>query len=216
MHALLHVYPNRYHLIEEDVLKVEPETPYELFYDSFGNRCSRMLLPAGSVTLKADGLVEVDGLHDKIDLSARELPTLQLPYETLQFLHSSRYCEVDRLEDFAWKQFGQIPFGFGRVQAICEWVHNHIEFGYNHARVTKSAYDVFEERKGVCRDFAHLAIALCRCLSIPARYATGYLGDIGIPVSASPMDFSAWFEVYLSSGCTLSMRVTIKRALVES
>lgn len=200
MHLLLHTYPNRYPLPQGDELKVEPFTPYEIFIDQFGNRCTRLLAPEGTFALEGDGIVEVDGKPDLVDMDARELPTLELPHETLQFLHSSRYCEVDRLEDFAWKQFGQIPFGYRRVQAICDWVHNHIEFGYSHARNTMTAYDVFKERKGVCRDFAHLSIAICRSLSLPARYATGYLGDIGVPPSPDPMDFSAWFEVFLSSG----------------
>ncbi len=117
--------------------------------------------------------------------------------EVLPFLLPSRYCEVDRLSEIAWSLFGQTPEGWGRAQAICDWVHHHVQFGYEFARPTKSAYDVYEERKGVCRDFTHLALTFCRCMNIPARYATGYLGDIGVPLSDSPMDFSGWFEVYL-------------------
>ena len=124
----------------------------------------------------------------------------RLPYDALRYLVASRYCEIDRLSDFAWQTFGLGPTGYLRVQAVCNFVHNHIRFGYQFARSTKTAYDAFVEQQGVCRDFAHLAITLCRCLGFPARYATGYLGDIGVPVDPSPMDFSAWFEVYLSSG----------------
>ena len=120
-----------------------------------------------------------------------------LPADVLPFLLASRYCEVDRLSDIAWNLFGNAPPGWGRVQAVCDWVHANVRFGYAFARPTKTAYDVYTERAGVCRDFTHLAITFCRCLNIPARYATGYLGDIGVPVSRAPMDFSAWFEVYL-------------------
>ena len=124
-------------------------------------------------------------------------PIPDLPLDVLPYLLASRYCEVDRLSDIAWELFGQTPEGWGRAQAICDWVHNHVQFGYEFARPTKSAYDVYEERRGVCRDFTHLALTFCRCMNIPARYATGYLGDIGVQVSPSPMDFSGWFEVYL-------------------
>jgi transglutaminase-like putative cysteine protease len=199
MHLLLHVYPGRYQMRELEDLKVDPCTPYEIFLDQFGNRCTRLLAPAGKFALVCDGVVEVDGLPDEVDPAAVEHDTLDLPHETLQFLHPSRYCDVDLLEDFAWKQFGHIPRGYGRVRAICDWVHNHIEFGYSHACKTKTAYDVFQEGKGVCRDFAHLGIAICRSLGLPARYTSGYLGDIGVPPSPDPMDFSAWYEVFLSN-----------------
>jgi transglutaminase-like putative cysteine protease len=121
----------------------------------------------------------------------------ELPEETLVFLLGSRYCETDRLSEFAWKQFGHLPRGWHLVQAICDFVHNHITFGYQHARSTRTALEAYHERVGVCRDFAHLAVTLCRCMNIPARYCTGYLGDIGIPPVDAPMDFAAWFEVYL-------------------
>ncbi len=124
-------------------------------------------------------------------------PVQDLPTDVLPYLLPSRYCEVDRLSDIAWNLFGHTPEGWGRAQAICDWVHNHVTFGYQYARPTKSAYDVYEERRGVCRDFTHLALTFCRCMNIPARYATGYLGDIGVPLSPDPMDFSGWFEVYL-------------------
>jgi len=199
MHLLLHVYPNRYYLPQPEQLTVTPFTSYEMFYDTFGNRCTRMLAPAGQVTLTNSAVVQVDGLPDAVNFNAIQHPVLQLPYETLPFLIGSRYCEVDRLTDFAWQQFGNGPTGYARVQAVVDYVHNHIEFGYQYARNTKSAFDAHGERQGVCRDFAHTAITLCRCLGIPARYATGYLGDIGVPFSPAPMDFSAWFEVYLSN-----------------
>jgi transglutaminase-like putative cysteine protease len=128
---------------------------------------------------------------------ARQIPVQQLPSEHLVFLLGSRYCETDKLSEVAWQLFGQTPLGWARVQAICDFVHSHVRFGYQHARATKTATDVMIERRGVCRDFAHLAITLCRCMNIPARYCTGYLGDIGVPPEPDPMDFSAWFEVYL-------------------
>src|ERR1019366_4910932 len=136
------------------------------------------------------------GEPDPVDWNAPQIPVSLLPTETLQFLLASRYCEVDRLSDLAWQLFADTPPGWPRAQAICDWVHQHITFGYLFARPTKSALDVYNERQGVCRDFQHLAIALCRAMHIPARYATGYLGDIGVPV-VLPMDFSAWFEVWL-------------------
>jgi len=198
MLLLLHAYPNRYLFTKPEQLNVHPSVPFELFYDSFGNRCTRLLAPPGLFTLGCDATVRVDGAPDMVMQNAIQHPLLQLPYDTLRFLTASRYCEVDRLTDFAWKQFGCGPMGYQRVRAVCDYVHNHIRFGYAFARPTKTAYDAWTEQQGVCRDFAHLAITLCRCLGIPARYATGYLGDIGVPLDPNPMDFSAWFEVYLS------------------
>lgn len=184
-------------MIKAENLVLSPEIPFENFIDNYGNCCTRLLTPEGILTLSNDAVVEVDGNADRIDSTAIEQSLLEIPHETLQFLLPSRYCEVDKLEDFAWKQFAAVPRGYARVQAVCDFVHNHIEFGYPYANCSKSAFDAFNEKRGVCRDFAHLAITLCRCLGIPARYATGYLGDIGVPASP-PMDFSAWFEAYLS------------------
>lgn len=178
-------------------LRIEPEVPVEEYTDSFGNRCGRIMAPAGLVTLWDDAVVEDSGLPDEIALGAIQHPIQDLPTGVLPYLLPSRYCEVDRLSDIAWSLFGETPEGWGRAQAICNWVHSHVQFGYQFARPTKSAYDVYEERKGVCRDFTHLALTFCRCMNIPARYATGYLGDIGVPISDSPMDFSGWFEIYL-------------------
>ncbi|RUL85837.1 transglutaminase-like domain-containing protein [Tautonia sociabilis] len=178
-------------------LRVEPEIPVERFADGFGNGCSRLVAPAGRLTLWDDLVVEDPGTPDDLSPDARQVPVGDLPPEVLPFLLGSRYCEVDRLSDDAWRLFGASPTGWGRVQAVCDWVHQHVEFGYHHARPTKTAWDTFQERAGVCRDFAHLALTFCRCLNIPARYATGYLGDIGVPPAPDPMDFSAWFEAYL-------------------
>jgi len=199
LHALLHTYPNRYELLKLDQLTVEPCVPYELFIDKFGNRCTRLLAPAGLFTLKNEAVVSIQDPLDLSDPEAQGLFILGLPYDTLEFLYASRYCEVDLLSTFAWQQFGHLPVGYPRVQAICDWVHHHIRFDYMQAHITKTAYDVFKNPQGVCRDFTHLAVTLCRCMGIPARYVTGYLGDIGVPLTP-PMDFSAWFEAYLSTG----------------
>jgi transglutaminase-like putative cysteine protease len=178
-------------------LRIEPEVPVEEFTDSFGNLCGRIVALPGQLRLWDDAIVEDSGLPDEFAPHAIQHPVQDLPSDVLPFLLPSRYCEVDRLSDIAWNLFGQTPEGWGRAQAICDWVHGHVKFGYEFARPTKSAYDVYEERRGVCRDFTHLALTFCRCMNIPARYATGYLGDIGVPLSDSPMDFSGWFEVYL-------------------
>jgi transglutaminase-like putative cysteine protease len=144
-----------------------------------------------------DFLVQDKGAPDVVAPHARQHVLEELPVEVLIYLLGSRYCETDRLSDTAWSLFGQVPKGWSLVQAICDYVHDRITFGYQHASPTKTAFDAFTERRGVCRDFAHLAVTLCRCMNVPARYCTGYLGDIGVPFDDAPMDFSAWFEVYL-------------------
>lgn len=184
-------------LVVPDHLITKPSIPISAYRDGFGNWCSRIVAPKGEMRLSADAIINDTGRPDLVVPSAPQHPVESLPEESLVFLLGSRYCETDRLSEAAWSLFGQTPPGWARVQAICDFVHNHITFGYQHARATKTAMEVFTERQGVCRDYAHLAIALCRCMNFPARYCTGYLGDIGVPVSADPMDFSAWFEVYL-------------------
>jgi transglutaminase-like putative cysteine protease len=198
MMLLLSVRPERRRdLRRSDDLRIEPKARILYFTDSFGNHCGRILAPAGQVRFTADALIEDTGLPDRLAPLAIQHPVEDLPPECLPFLLASRYCEVDALQDTAWSLFGQTPPGWPRVQAICDYVHGRIEFGYPHARPTRSAAEAHEERKGVCRDFTHLAITFCRCMNIPARYCTGYLGDIGVPPVPDPMDFSAWFEVYL-------------------
>jgi transglutaminase-like putative cysteine protease len=200
MVAVLHVHPSRAgDLREPDHLIIEPAVKAASYLDSFGNRCTRFQARAGPLRLSGNTLIEDSGEPDAVDPAAREQPVNELPHETLRFLLNSRYCEVDRLSNIAMELFGGITPGWGRVQAICDWVHNKVAFGYHHARSSKTALDVFTERSGVCRDFQHLAITFCRALNIPARYATGYLGDIGVPPAPEPMDFSAWFEVYLEN-----------------
>ena len=197
MVSMLSVHPSRVpDLRAPDELAIEPEVEITSYVDGFGNRCTRFVAPPGTLRLRSATLIEDPGTPDPVAPDAREHPVGELPNETLIYLLNSRYCEVDRLSNVAMELFGAAPPGWGRVQAICNWVNAKVMFGYQHARPTRTALDVFTDRVGVCRDYQHLAIAFCRALNIPARYATGYLGDIGVPPTP-PMDFSAWFEVYL-------------------
>jgi transglutaminase-like putative cysteine protease len=175
----------------------DPPIPARPYIDSFGNACTRIIAPPGRLTIETRLLIGDSGLPDPVERAAWQRSIEDLPDEMLIYLLGSRYCDTDRLSDVAWSLFGQGPAGWDRVQAICDYVHNHIAFGYEHARATRTASEAFAERRGVCRDYAHLAITLCRCVNIPARYCTGYLGDIGIPPPYGPMDFAAWFEVFL-------------------
>jgi transglutaminase-like putative cysteine protease len=180
-----------------DKLTTNPPLAIHPYRDSFGNWCSRILAPAGRTVITTDALVNDSGLPEVSATTARQTPIEYLPEDTLVFLLGSRYCETERLATIAWQLFGNAPTGWHRVQAICDYVHNHIEFGYQYARPTMTAWEVWQEKKGVCRDFAHLAVTLCRCMNIPARYCTGYLGDIGMPPPYAPMDFAGWFEAWL-------------------
>jgi transglutaminase-like putative cysteine protease len=194
----LHVHYTRVSdLVSRDDLTFDPAVPVAAYRDSFGNWCSRVVAPMGHLRVSANAVVNDSGAPDVIAPEARQLAVPDLPEETLLFLLGSRYCETDRLSETAWSLFGQAPAGWGRVQAICDFVHSHIVFGYEHARTTRTALEAYYDRTGVCRDYAHLAVAFCRCMNIPARYCTGYLGDIGIPPPYGPMDFSAWFEAFL-------------------
>ncbi|ODR92251.1 transglutaminase-like domain-containing protein, partial [Sinorhizobium alkalisoli] len=159
-----------------------PDVPTSTYRDLFGNRCRRLVAPAGDLTIWGDATIEDDGKPDNVLPAAQELPVSELPDDCLAYLMGSRYCETDRLSQSAWDMFGAVTPGWGRVQAICDFVHHHIRFDYMKARSTRTAFEVFHERVGVCRDFAHLAVTLCRCLNIPARYINGHLGDIGVPV----------------------------------
>jgi len=198
MILMLHIHPSRdADLLSPDILHTNPSIPVGDYVDGFGNRCSRAILPPGQTRFSSDTLVHDSGLPDAYSPDAVQHAVPELPPETLVYLLGSRYCETDRLNEIAWSLFGGTPLGWGRVAAICTFVHRHIVFGYQHARPTKSSWDAYGERQGVCRDYAHLAIAFCRCMNIPARYCAGYMGDIGIPYDPAPMDFSGWFEVYL-------------------
>ena len=198
---LLRVHPSRRDdLMAPEQIQITPQVAVDDYLDGFGNLCGRVNVPAGvaSVRFRNQAVVRDSGLVDAADWSAYQHDPTELPAATLQFLLPSRYCEVDsELLQFAWNQFGHTPKGRPRVQAICDFVHQHIRFDYQAARATRTAVEGFRERTGVCRDFTHLAVTLCRCMNLPARYATGYLGDIGIAPVRSPMDFSAWFEVFL-------------------
>ena len=198
MILMVHIHYSRAQdIVVPDHLTTDPFVPITSHRDVFGNWCSRIVAPAGRIRLSASAVVRDSGEPDALALSAQQQEVQDLPEETLVFLLGSRYCETDLLSNTAWGLFSQTAPGWPRVQAICDYVHNHIVFGYENARPTKTAWEAFNERKGVCRDYAHLAIAFCRCMNIPARYCTGYLGDIGMPPPYGVMDFAAWFEAYL-------------------
>ena len=194
----LHIHHTRVaDIVVPDHLITTPSVPITNYRDGFGNWCSRLVAPPGEFRLFADAVVNDTGAPDVVAPQAQQHAVQELPEETLVFLLGSRYCETDKLSQVAWDRFGNTPTGWARVQAICDFVHQHITFGYEHARPTKTAWDAFQEGNGVCRDYAHLAVAFCRCMNIPARYCTGYLSDIGVPPPYGPMDFAGWFEAYL-------------------
>ena len=197
--VMLSLHPLRTPTVREyENLQVEPMVPISHYYDLNGNRCGRAVVPAGHVRFRNNAVVEDCGLPDLQVPGAAQINVQDLPQDVLQFLIASRYCEVDsELKDIAWSLFSNTRPGWSRVQAVCDFVHRHIHFDYQQARANRTALEVYRERAGVCRDYMHLAITFCRSLNIPARYCTGYLGDIGVPPAASPMDFSAWFEVFL-------------------
>jgi transglutaminase-like putative cysteine protease len=198
MILMLHAHQSRSaDLLHPDRMITDPEVPLDIYTDAFGNTCARILVPAGGIRLTADALIRDTGLPEPTYPQAPEHPVEALPHDVLMFLLGSRYCETERLMDEAWRLFGHAAPGWPRVQAVSDFVHRHIAFGYDFARPTKTALDAYTERQGVCRDYAHLAITLLRCLNIPARYCTGYLGDIAVPVSQAPMDFAGWLEAYI-------------------
>ncbi|GBQ61479.1 transglutaminase domain-containing protein [Ameyamaea chiangmaiensis NBRC 103196] len=195
---MLEVHPDREpDLMTAQVPVFDPPVPVQRYLDGFGNRCTRVLAPGGPLRTSLSFTIGDLGLPDRQQPMAVENSVDTLPSDVLVFLLGSRYCETDLLSDTAWALFGHLTPGWGRVQAVIDFVHQHLRFDYSQARSTRSAFDAYRERVGVCRDFAHLAVTLCRCLNIPARYCTGYLGDIGVPLVPDPMDFSAWLEVWL-------------------
>jgi transglutaminase-like putative cysteine protease len=198
---MLSVHPSREaDLTQPNDIKFDPPIPAQAYVDHFGNICTRIVMPPGSLAVSAENIVHDSGEPDMAAPDAGQVPIPDLPAETLEFLLGSRYCETDRLSDIAWSLFGEVQPGWKRVQAICDCVHERLAFSYPDARSTRSAWDAHQEGLAVCRDFAHLAITFCRCMNIPTRYCTGYLGDIGVPPVPDPMDFSAWFEVFLEGG----------------
>jgi transglutaminase-like putative cysteine protease len=198
MLLVLSIHPSRFpDLSTPHQIHFDPPVPSRNYEDGFGNICTRVVAPAGMIRISADFQIGDTGLPDAIVPDARQVPVEDLPDDVLVYLLGSRYCETDRLGDFAWATFANTEPGWSRVAAICTYVHQRIVFNYQNADSMRSAYGGHADQTGVCRDFAHLAITLCRCMNIPARYCTGYLGDIGVPFDPNPMDFSAWFEAYL-------------------
>ena len=194
----LSVHPSRWpDLLSPHRIDFDPLVPATDYRDSFGNICTRIVAPPGLIGLKSDFVIFDSGKWDETCPPARQQPVEDLPDDVLVFLLGSRYCDTQSLSDFAWQTFGYTTPGWQRVQSICDFVHNHIQFGYGFARDDRTASEAYRERVGVCRDFTHLAVNFCRCMNIPARYCTGYLGDIGVAPDPAPMDFSAWFEVFL-------------------
>jgi transglutaminase-like putative cysteine protease len=184
-------------LVQPDILVTYPPVAVTAYHDLFGNWCSRIVAPAGQLSLSTSALVRDSGTPDAYAPHALQIPVENLPESALVYLLGSRYCETEQLTNIAWQLFGNGATGWARVQSICDFVHQHIRFGYQHARRTRTAWEAYNEGQGVCRDYAHLAITFCRCMNIPARYCTGYLGDIRIPAVPAPMDFAGWFEAYL-------------------
>jgi transglutaminase-like putative cysteine protease len=196
--SLLEIHRDRQPDIQRQTrVLTSPSIPTTVYQDRYGNACRRFVAPEGSFRILYDAVIEDSGEPDEVNPLARETPVEELPDDVLGYLLGSRYCETDHLSGLAWNLFGHMPPGWARVQAIVDYVHNRLSFGYGYARSTRTAAQAHEERVGVCRDFAHLAITLCRCMNIPARYVNGYLGDIGVPEDPAPMDFSAWVEVFL-------------------
>jgi transglutaminase-like putative cysteine protease len=196
--TVLDIHPSRRRdVCEESGFHASQPIAVETFIDCFGNVSRRLTAQSGLLALRLQGVVRDSGCEDEVNWAAETVPTSDLPQDVLPFLMASRYCETDLLSDFAWSKFGRIAGGWAKVQAICDFVHDRLTFSYPKARETRTAAQALEERIGVCRDFTHLAVTLCRCLNIPARFCNGYLGDIGVPPDPAPMDFNAWFEAYL-------------------
>jgi transglutaminase-like putative cysteine protease len=187
-------------LVAPDHVLTTPSVPIEYYRDIYGNWLCRLVAPKGQIRLYSDAIINDSGKQDTWPVTANKYAVEDLPNETLVFLLGSRYCETELFGELAWKQFGHISSGLECVNNICNFVHNHITFDYSKARATKTAWDVYNEGEGVCRDYTHLAITLCRCVNIPARYCMGYLSDIGVPPPHGLMDFAAWMEVYLEGG----------------
>jgi transglutaminase-like putative cysteine protease len=213
MVLMLHIHHSRVDdIVVPDQVVTSPAVDVHAYRDGFGNWCSRIVAPAGQIRITSSAVVRDTGVPEPAHPHLPQHAVQDLPDDVLVFLLGSRYCETDRLSDAAWQLFHAAPTGWGRVQAICDFVHHHIAFNYQDARSTRTAWEAFNERRGVCRDYAHLAVALCRCMNIPARYCTGYLGDMGTEPPYGPMDFAGWFEAYLGGAWhTFDPRNNIRR-----
>lgn len=185
------------HRILREEWRFTPPTDHHEYRDLFDNRCERLTIPEGETSIIYDAVVEVSGEPDEVDFDARAIPIAELPDDLLVYTLASRYCPSETMAQTAWRLFGQVPPGWGQVQAVCDWIHANIEYGALISTPSTTALDVYVASGGMCRDFAHLAITFCRALSIPARYVFGYMPDIGVPGPFPPMDFHAWFEVWL-------------------
>lgn len=198
MIVLLNVHYSQVGFFERpDHLVTDPAVPIESYRDLFGNWCCRLVAPAGRITLRTDGIIHYDGATDPVDPTAIQHPIEDLPADVIGYLLPSRYCETDLLSNEAWRLFEHAPTGGARVQAICDFVHNHVTFGYEFGRSTRTAAETYADARGVCRDFTHLAVTFCRAMNIPTRYCTGYISDINLPPPYAEMDFAAWMECYL-------------------
>ena len=198
MLLVLHIhYTRAADILVPDHIITDPVVPLVAYRDGFGNWCSRIVAPAGRFRISSNAVVRDSGQLDSVVKDAQQHSIEDLPEEALVFLLASRYCDTEKLSQIAWDLFGQTPPGWARVQTICDYFHNHIAFNYGHANPTRTASEAFYERRGVCRDFTHLAIAFCRSMNIPARYCTGYLSDLGTPKPWAAGDFAAWFEAYI-------------------
>jgi transglutaminase-like putative cysteine protease len=184
-------------ILSDQLMQFSPRVDARDYFDPYGNICTRLVAPPGLLEIRSEFVVRDSGLPDEVCPAAQQWDVADLPGDVLPFLLASRDCDTEKLSTLAWSLFGAIQGGWQRAQAIRHYAHQRIECGYHHARVDRTASEGHEEGRGVCRDFAHLAVALSRCMNIPARYCTGYLGDIGVPADPAPMDFSAWYEVFL-------------------
>lgn len=195
--AVLQVAPSFEPTVQIRHERWDTDADHHGYIDLYGNRCERFTVPPGPSRLAYEAEVVVTAPRDVIEPDAPETPSAALPDECLSFVLPSRFCLPDELGNEAWQRFGELTPGWGRVQAVVDCVHDLIEFDYEASNPWTTAADALRERRGVCRDYAHLAISFCRALNIPSRYVFGYISDVGVPAPTEPMDFAAWFEAYL-------------------
>ncbi len=193
---LVRPFERYHHTLVEERRTVEPDVAVDEITDAFGNTMWRLVAPVGPVRLSYDAVCDAPASADPVFADMPKTPIERLPGEVLAYIQPSRHCQSDLLIADAWELFGNVEGGWAQVQAVCDWIHTNIEYAKGSTSAT-SSIDVYRERRGVCRDFAHLGVTLCRALNFPARYVCGYLPDIGVPPDPTPMDFHAWFEVYI-------------------